>query len=258
MSSWIVKSSFRKKKALEDKLYNNSDNKIIENNEPVLSKIISDYEPLYNIKELIENSNEIDIDFLEIGTSDFDTLLHNAKPDEIGISVEPISYYLDNMPNKKNVLKVNTAITSNKIEDTIDIYYIPENVLKENSLPWWLKGCNRINEYHPLHIQSNLQRFVKIEKVTLTNIEDFLTQYKIRGIKHLKIDTEGHDAIILNGFFDYLEKEPVKAKIYYPKTIFFESNSNIPEIVIDKLIERSIHLGYKLVSRGTDTHLILE
>jgi hypothetical protein len=259
MSSWIIKNSIKKKKVLELPTYiDTQTNNITEYYEPEFNITTYDGEPLLNITELLENSNEIDIDFLEIGTSDFDTLLHNARQEEIGISVEPIRHYLDNLPNRKNVLKVNTAITSNKTADTIDIYYIPESVLRENGLPWWLKGCNRINEYHPLHIESNLQRFVKIDKVTLSNVSDFLTQYKIRGIKYLKIDTEGHDAIILNGFFDYLEKEPAKSTVYYPKKILFESNENIPEIEIDRLIERSIRLGYKLVSRGSDTTLILE
>ncbi len=132
------------------------------------------------------------------------------------------------------------------------------DVIQANKLDVWLKGCNRINEYHPLHIKFNLQRFVKIETVKMMNIDEFLIQYHIRGIKYLKIDTEGHDAIILNGLFDYLEQEPRKPIQYYPNKILFESNSNIPEIVIDKLIERSIKLGYMLESRGDDTKLILK
>ena len=48
-------------------------------------------------------------DFIEIGTSDFDTLLETTI-NKIGISIEPLKYYLDNLPNNDKVIKVNCAI----------------------------------------------------------------------------------------------------------------------------------------------------
>jgi FkbM family methyltransferase len=209
-----------------------------------------------NIKQIIDSNSEIDINFLEIGTSNFDSLLEKADDNVIGISVEPIKYYLDTLPNKPNILKVATAITSNKKSEKINIYYIPENVIKNNNLYWWLKGCNRVNEYHPLHIQYNLQKFVNIEEVPLINIDDFLLNYKIKGIDYLKIDTEGHDVIILDGLFKYLKN---KSKVYYPKKIMFESNSNIPSQLVDDIISKAIGLGYILISRNdSDTIIALK
>ncbi len=196
----------------------------------------------------------MDIDFLEIGTSNFDTIIETADDNVIGISVEPIKSYLDALPDRKNVKKICTAITANRTSDSINIYYIPESTIIEKKLYSWLKGCNRINEYHPLHIRRNLKKYVKIEPVRLINIDEFLIEHNIRSIGYLKIDTEGHDAIILNGLFDYLED---KSKEYFPKKILFESNSNIPTIIVDKLIERIITFGYNLVSRGEDTLLVL-
>lgn len=38
-------------------------------------------------------------DFIEIGTSHFGTLLHGAEAGIRGIAVEPISEYLDQLPN---------------------------------------------------------------------------------------------------------------------------------------------------------------
>ena len=40
-------------------------------------------------------------DFVEIGTSDFNTLLQSSK-DQRGLSIEPLKIYLDKLPNKKN------------------------------------------------------------------------------------------------------------------------------------------------------------
>lgn len=259
MSSWIIKQNSKKKIYINKIVTNES--KIITNENYVQPIEVIDnsfIESSLDINKIIEESELVDIDFLEIGTSNFDTLLHKADPSEIGISVEPIKYYLDSMPDRSNVLKANVAITSNRESDTISIYYIKESELIKNNLPWWLKGCNKINDYHPLHIEGNFKNYVTIEEVSLINIDEFLQKYKIRGIKYLKIDTEGHDAIILNGLFDYLLSMPKKSKEYYPKEILFESNANIDKDVIDRLIERSIILGYKLISRNEDTHLILE
>jgi hypothetical protein len=41
-------------------------------------------------------------DFIEIGTSDFETLLQESSG--VGLSIEPLKFYLDNLPNKDNVM----------------------------------------------------------------------------------------------------------------------------------------------------------
>ena len=43
--------------------------------------------------------------FVEIGTSDFDTLIEGADDEQVGLSIEPIAYYLNKLPDKKNVKK---------------------------------------------------------------------------------------------------------------------------------------------------------
>ncbi len=196
----------------------------------------------------------MDFDFLEIGTSNFDTLIENASDNKLGISVEPIKYYLDMLPNLKNVIKVNAAITANRTDDNVLIYYIPEDIIEKNNFNYWLKGCNSINDYHCLHVKFNLQEYVRKDIVPLLNIDELLINYNVRNIKFLKIDTEGHDCIILNGLFDYLEN---KQKIYFPNKIMFESNDHFNTNDIDNIINRALNIGYKLQSRGEDTILIL-
>ena len=163
----------------------------------------------------------MDIDFLEIGTSNFDTCIQTCDDSQKGISIDAISYYLNCLPDKPNVKKVHTAITSDRTSDSIKIYYIPEDVIESNNLYSWFKGCNTIGDYHSLHKKHNLFHLVKIEDVPLLNIDEFLIYNNIRKIKYLKIDTEGHDYIILNGLFKYLE---TKSKEYYPERIQFETN----------------------------------
>jgi len=60
--------------------------------------------------------------FIEVGTSDFMTLIQSADDQTVGLSIEPISEYLDRLPNKPKVQKVNAALSDT--DDTIEIYHI--------------------------------------------------------------------------------------------------------------------------------------
>jgi FkbM family methyltransferase len=196
--------------------------------------------------------NYNDIDFIEIGTSNFRTIIENCDDNTKGISVEPISYYLNQLPNKKNVIKANFAITKNKKDDYSDFYYIPEEIIIKNNLPNWFKGCNTINDYHPLHIKHNVINLVNIEKVKVLNIEELLEKYNVRKINFLKIDTEGHDVVILDGLYDYLLD---KSLDFYPKKIQFESNEHTDYKLVTDIIEKYVKIGYKLIVRGYDSIL---
>jgi len=63
-------------------------------------------------------------DFIEIGTSNFDTLIENSNETTVGISIEPLKVYLDQLPNLTNVIKINCAISLTGSTDPIDFYYI--------------------------------------------------------------------------------------------------------------------------------------
>jgi FkbM family methyltransferase len=195
-----------------------------------------------------------DLDFIEIGTSNFDTLLEKCSSKEYGISIEPLKTYLDDLPEKPNVKKINCAVTHGKITDFIDIYYIPKPQIVTHKLQEWFKGCNTIGNYHPLHIKHKVQHLVQIDKVPLVNISDLLQKENVRKIKYLKIDTEGHDVVILKGLYDYLT---TKEKEYYPEKIKFESNEHTAFEKVTEIINLFLKLGYKLVSRGYDTYLSL-
>lgn len=194
----------------------------------------------------------MDINFLEIGTSNFDTLLQTCRDDEHGVSIEPLKFYLDDLPDRPNVKKICAAITANKPCDFMNIFYIPPKVVDEKKLPQWFKGCNKIGNYHPLHIQHHVEEYVKIDRVPLMNIDEFLELNNIQRIGFLKIDTEGHDYIIMNGLYEYLKN---KSDIYYPRKIQFESNEHTTIEKVSIIIKLFMCLGYTLISRGYDTLL---
>ena len=81
--------------------------------------------------------------FIEIGTSNFDTLIQAATDATVGLSIEPIQYYLDQLPNPTNVKKINCAVSRTNQNEILHVYYVPEDVIVEQQLPAWLKGCNQ-------------------------------------------------------------------------------------------------------------------
>lgn len=84
-------------------------------------------------------------DFLEIGTSDFDTEIQK-KDDKIGISIEPIEYYLNRLPEKKGCIKLNMGVSD--YNGTCVVNYLSEETIRAHGFPSWVRGCNSINSFH--------------------------------------------------------------------------------------------------------------
>jgi hypothetical protein len=194
--------------------------------------------------------------FIEIGTSDFGTLIQYCNDNDIGLSVEPLQFYLDKLPNKKNVKKINAAISNNN--SSIDIYYVePDTIIKSN-LPWFIKGCNSIGQPHPVtkhHIKVlglDEAEIVKKQHVIVKDIQTLFTENDVESIDHLKIDTEGHDCIILQNYLDYCNKHTN----LFAKKITFEANFLTKKEDQDIIINQFYDVGYSLESR-TDVDVTL-
>lgn len=194
----------------------------------------------------------IKYDFIEIGTSDFRTLIETTN-EEVGLSIEPIKKYLDNLPIRNNVTKVNYGVSN--FNGTTKIYYVtPENILKYN-LPNWVRGCNSINTPHPTVkklLKEKHDNIVTIETIKIVNWKTLITEFNIGGVKLLKIDTEGHDIVILNDYYDNcLINEDILADI-----IIFEYNELTDKESANELIDKFKTLGYNGSVNGFDYHLI--
>lgn len=192
----------------------------------------------------------IDYDFIEIGTSDFDTLIEKASDATIGLSIEPLKCYLNRLPHKKNVIKVCAAVSPYGSNDDIEIYYLPPEIIEQNEYHYLLKGCNRIGEIHPHllnhpSIKDDLMKYVVKETVKQITIAELYKEYDIHKIKHLKIDTEGYDCHILQQLLIYLKDKNIS---YYPDKIMFETNAQTNLQYVYQTIEDYISLGYKLES----------
>lgn len=208
--------------------------------------------------QMAANPNGMPYDFIEIGTSHFDTLLqdfvtssatNNAAAPVRGLSVDPIQYYLDCLPNVPGVTKVRAAVSDR--DGSCDVHYIPEAAVDAHGLPWWLKGCNSINCPHPQHVQQGLLDLVQVQTVPMISCARLFREHHVRSVHFLKIDTEGHDCVILRSLHAYLL--PLAAE-YRPGKIQFESNGLVPTAEVEQVIALfTTDLGYTVTSRGGDT-----
>lgn len=194
------------------------------------------------------------VDFIEIGTSDFNTEIQK-KDNRIGLSIEPVKYYIDKLPNKAGCIKINNGVSNFNGEITIN-YVSLENIKKYN-LPNYIRGCNSVNDHHPTVRQELLYRGIQeniiiSKKVPCKTLLSLLTEYDVHGFYLLKIDTEGHDCIILEHF---LKNYNISELL--PHKINFESNILSKKEDIDNIINISQKIGYDLISSDHETILKL-
>ena len=88
-------------------------------------------------------------DFIEIGTSNFDTLIEKSTDETVGLSIEPIKEYLEDLPDKNNVKKLNYAISDEDRQG--EMYYIPPGIIQKHfgfTKYKYLQGCNALDHPH--------------------------------------------------------------------------------------------------------------
>lgn len=186
-------------------------------------------------------------DFVEIGTSDFDALIQTATDTTRGISIEPIQYYLDRLPNPAEVIKLCCAVSTTTIPAMLEMYYVPDSAIQKHGLPEWMRGCNSIGGYHLQHKKLGIEHLVRITHVPCYPLNQILKQHQVTELTLLKIDTEGQDADIL---LSYAKNMTVR-----PQKIIFESNELSDATKVQQVVDRYTNLGYRVTHAGTDTVL---
>lgn len=190
--------------------------------------------------------NKINYNFIEIGTSNFHSLIIDCPKEYVGLSIEPLQKYLNDLPDKPNVTKVAVAISDQDGE--IDIYNIPLVDIHKHNLPIWVKGCNSVSKPHEYARQKLGEELydslVSVDKVPTMSWKTLISKYSVRTIDYLKIDTEGHDHIILKSYFEECEKNP---KLYANK-ILFEYNESSDKIALDSIISKLINYDVEYLS----------
>jgi len=183
---------------------------------------------------------------IEIGTSDFDTL---AGIEE-GIFIEPIKYYYDKLPN--SCTKENIAISNYNGETTV--FYVSYKDIAKHGLPDWIRGCNSITKPHPTVVRTLLDyglpiNLIQEEKIPVKKLAYIINKYAVKNLDILKIDTEGHDPIII---LDYFSSATV-----LPNKIVFENNILSDQSKIIEAIDLLISLGYNMTHEENNSIGIL-
>lgn len=187
--------------------------------------------------------------FIEVGTSDFNTLLQLVDEEERmshSFSVEPLRVYTSDLPSREGVTVLNIALGEGET-DTVPIYYIPPSAIAEHNLPAYLKGCNSIFKRHVAH--ASLLQYVVEEHVPLVSISDFMDAYNIQHIRLLKIDAEGADIDILESLRHYYVSKHVPVELWVD-IVVFESSSVLHDL--SKMISAVSHwlaAGYYVASK---------
>ncbi len=185
---------------------------------------------------------------VEIGTSDFNT----RAGLEDGLFIEPVKCYYDLLPACR---KENIAISNYR--GTLWVYYMKPEDIQELGLPKWVRGCNSINKPHPTvqgllinKLGQNGLQFIQRSEVRVERIKTVLEKHKITHIDCLKIDTEGHDTVIVNDFLDTVNVKPGQ--------IIFEANILSQQREVDKAKNRLLRAGYNVKQYKNDYIAVLK
>lgn len=215
----------------------------------------------------------INYDFIEIGTSCFGTLIEKANDNTVGISIDPIATYLDKLPNKKNVKKICCAVVAEHEPKDLDFFYITEQDIEKHNLGKFMLGCNKLGKPHAFHLEyyyapkkwdrarkkqklPNLlsQGLVKKIKVPCYTFGDLVKMNDIGHIKFLRIDTEGHDCVILNDMVNFCQSN--NRLDLLPDRIEFETNIHTPIKEIEDTKKTLVSYGYKAVFEDHETVMV--
>ena len=183
-------------------------------------------------------------DYVDIGTSDFDTSLDIKKSKETILLIEPLSCYLRNLPENEGVFKFNAAV-SNK-NDYASIHFVDPEDITRLALPNWVRGCNSFESRHEAATKALLSRglsidLIKKQQVLVVKFQKIVDLYEITEIGRLKIDTEGHDHVILADII--AEGYPLKLDIQEFVIEYNKAFNNTR--ALDECIKQLVELGYK-------------
>ena len=195
--------------------------------------------------------------FLEIGTSDFDTCIQDATDATWGMSVEAIAFYLNRLPDKPGVKKVQQAVSNHT--GSIDIYYTPLDVIQRLGLPNWVRGSNSVSKPHAKVLQEmkkrrivNPESYFAKDSVRVTDMETLLKEQNVSTFQYLKLDTEGHDCVILQSLLRACERN----KAWFPRKILFETNMLTSKAEVDMTCALFKQQGYTIKRGKHDSEMI--
>ena len=184
--------------------------------------------------------------FIEIGTSDFDTLLPLAKQGWRGIFVEPVKYLLDNIERLENCEYVNAAITTKDGETTINYVEDPREE--------WLKGIGYTGEHKQWSNYFWENDFnVKSDSVESMRLDTLIERYNIKEIDLLKIDVEGLELDIIEDYSWSIKPRILKIECVHWE-VKNDDNKDINVGMTKDIINKFQDMGYIIYKDSNDLY----
>lgn len=192
-------------------------------------------------------------DYIEVGTSDHNTLYEHAPATARGLSVEPLEYYLNRIGGvaSDTKIKVNAAMVPVKTEPTAPIYFVDEALHPEyvTGAYHWVRGSNSVFKPHPIVSEKVPLYAVSIKHVPIHDWKELLSMHDVTSIERMKIDVEGLDVALVDAYCEYMSSA---ATPFYPKQLVFECWTwTLNDEATTKLFQRLVDVGYKV-------HVIIE
>ena len=183
------------------------------------------------------------MDYVDIGTSDFETSLDVWHPGCRILLVEPLQHYLCALGQQPGVYKMCAAISDSPGQ--CEMFHIPQDIIAAAGLPNWVKGCNRISEPHPtvvklLQAQGLPQSLIQQQSAVVLTFHQLCEIYSITQSHRVKIDTEGHDHVILKQVIDRIEQKLLCCPAIQYERI--EAFGNVDQLMLQET--RLLQLGY--------------
>lgn len=189
--------------------------------------------------------------FIEIGTSDFDTLIPLAKKGWKGIFVEPVTYLIDNLEKIDGCIYENAAITSYNGDITINYDPKPEHQ--------WQRGVGYVtrNEdgFMPLvseasspsnHFWDNKFSNITKDTVPCMTLDALIDKHNVKRIDFLKIDIEGMEHVILDTYSWKVKPNLIKVEIIHWR-----------KRILEHIQTKLAALGYLVYKEESDWYCIL-
>jgi len=189
------------------------------------------------------HGDALDLDYLEIGTSDFNTHVNIAGDSFAsgvrgaavarGVSVDALQFYLERLPTLPAAMnrKLNFAVTGTVPHaSSVPVFFVSPDDITRYDLPDFLRGCNRVGSPHPLAVaylrDANLTdaaraAAVQSRDVPLVALQELLDAERACRLGQLKIDVEGLDAELLLAYVEWLWLRPA----CFADSVTFEQKS---------------------------------
>ena len=192
--------------------------------------------------------------FIEIGTSDFDTLHKLTDNGWTGVFIEPVKHLFDNLKKVDGCHFFNGAIHTYDGEITIKYMTNPQEQ--------WERGIGYVDDFSGNTVISNRfwQEDFKNQSESIVpclTLDSLLKKYNIQEIDFLKIDTEGSEWKIMENFSWSIKPKVLKVEFVHWESVRSESGEAINHGKIEEWITKLSEMGYLVYKEDQDIYAIL-